>query len=303
LLVVTSAIAFGIAGPCSKAALAAAGHDLTPLRLTEFRVTAAAVVLQLIVLIRRRPTAIRWNRALCAIVAAYGLIAFVTVQALYFVAISRMPVGVALLIEYLAPALVALWVVVVQHRRQPWTTWAGVVLTLVGLAFIARPWEHFTLDGVGVTAALIAAFALAAYFILAESAGGRIEPVPLCAWAATVGAVALAIGQPWWTFPWPVLSHRAQLHGRLVPVWTLLILVVLVGTVLAYLTGIAALTYLPAPAVAVLATLEVVVASATAWILLGEQLSGFDIGGGVVLLVGAALAQRRSPTASVQIPS
>ena len=281
--------------------MAGAGSQLSPLRLTEFRVTGAAAVLLPIVAAvtlgnRRahRPARMTWDRRAVLVVVAYGLIAFVAVQSLYFVAIHRLPIGVALLIEYFAPALVALWVVFVQHRPQPRATWFGIALTLVGLALIARPWAGFALDGIGVAAALVAAAALAAYFLLAESAGERMPGLELCAWAATVGAAALALVLPWWSFPWRALARHAELAGHPTPVWLLLVLVVVVGTVIAYLTGIGALTYLPAPVVAAVATVEVVVASVTAWVLLDERLSTPEIVGGAVLLGGAVLAQRRS---------
>jgi drug/metabolite transporter (DMT)-like permease len=100
--------------------------------------------------------------------------------------------------------------------------------------------------------------------------------------------------EPWWTFPWKALSRNSELAGRSTPVWALLVVVVLIGTVAAYLTGIAAMSYLPAPTVAVIATVEVVVASVGAWLLLDERLSTTEIFGGAVLLSGAVLAQRRS---------
>ncbi|MCW2529963.1 MAG: hypothetical protein JWM76_4823 [Pseudonocardiales bacterium] len=278
-----------------------AGDQLSPMRLVEFRITAAAIVLQAIAVVvaqryRRRcgTVRMRWNRRVVLIVVAYGLIAFAAVQSLYFLAIQRMPVGVALLIEYLAPALVALWVVFIQHRPQPRSTWIGIALTLSGLALIARPWSGFTLDGLGVTAALVAALALTAYFLIAESAGDHLPSLELCAWGATVGAVGLAVVEPWWNFPWNALSRNSELAGRATPVWALLAIVVLIGTVAAYLTGIAAMSYLPAPTVAVIATVEVVVASVGAWLLLNQRLSTTEIFGGAVLLSGAVLAQRRS---------
>jgi drug/metabolite transporter (DMT)-like permease len=285
--------------------MAGAGSTLTPLRMVEFRIAGAAVVFVAIATAvggRRRWGGASnrggrsvWGRTALGIVIAYGLIGFLAVQALYFVAIRRMPVGVALLIEYFAPALVALWAVFIQRRRQPRSTWFGIALTLVGLVLIARPWDGFALDGVGVTAALIAAAALAAYFLLAEAAGEILPPVDLCAGAALVAALAVSVIQPWWTYPWSALRRDGELADHAVPVWLLLVYVVVIGTVAAYLTGIAALAYLPAPVVAVLATIEVVFASVVAWLLLDERLTALELLGGAVLLAGAGLAQRRAP--------
>lgn len=301
LLAIVSAIAFGSAGVCGKAAMVASAGALSPIRLAQFRITGAAVVLLLIVIItgrtrsgRNRPR-IRWTRQLVGTVTAYGLLAFVCVQVLYFVAISRMPVGIALLIEYLGPALVALYALVVQRRPQHRGTWLGIAAALLGLTLIAKPWAGFTLDAIGVTAALCAAIALACYFLVAESVGDRLPALPLSAYSAAVAAIAMALVAPWWSFPFAVLARTTVLVGLQVPIWVLTLIVVLVGTVLAYVTGLAALAHLPAPVASVVATLEVIIASLTAWILLGEHMSPLEIAGGGLLLIGAVLAQRRRP--------
>ncbi len=85
--------------------------DSTPLHVTWLRVAGAALVMLPLAwrhrdLLRERP----------GLLAGFGLLAVAGVQACYFAALSRIPVGVALLIEYLAPALVLGWVRFVQRR-------------------------------------------------------------------------------------------------------------------------------------------------------------------------------------------
>jgi drug/metabolite transporter (DMT)-like permease len=214
------------------------------------------------------------------------------VQILYFVAISRMPVGVALLLEYTSPALVALWALLVQRRPQHRSLWIAIGAALVGLMLIARPWQGFALDTLGVGAALLAAVASASYFLIGDALKGQVPGPQLAGFGAAAGAVVLGVTQSWADFPWHLLGARGELAGRGVPVWLLLGVVVLVGTVVAYLTGIAALRRLPAPIAAVVATMEVVVAAVSAWVLLGEHLSGWELAGGALLLTGALIAQR-----------
>ncbi|MEO7378008.1 MAG: DMT family transporter [Nakamurella sp.] len=301
-----SAVAFGSAGVCAKAAMTAAGPELSPLWLAQFRITGAAVVLLLIVLgtrwLRPQGQPVRWTpRAIMAVIA-YGVLGFVAVQILYFVAISRMPVGVALLIEYTSPALVALWALLVQRRPQNRSLWLAIGAALVGLMLIARPWQGFALDTVGVAAALLAAVASASYFLIGDSLKGQLPGAQLAGFGAAAGALVLGVMQSWADFPWRSLGRRGELAGHEVPVWLLLAVVVLIGTVLAYLTGIAALRRLPAPIAAVVATMEVVVAAVSAWVLLGEHLSAWELAGGAMLLTGALVAQR-SPSRPVETPA
>src|SRR4051794_14789436 len=100
-LALTSALAFGGAGGAAKPLIEA---GLEPLHVTWLRVAGAALVMLPVAwnhrdLPARRP----------ALLVGFGLLAVAGVQACYFGAISRIPVGVALLVEYLAPALVLGW--------------------------------------------------------------------------------------------------------------------------------------------------------------------------------------------------
>lgn len=305
VLVLLSALTFGVSGAVAKSMLTTVGDELGPLQLTQLRITGAAALMLLVLWLTRRfggPTVARrdrWTWTDLRMIVAYGLIAYLIIQLLYFVAIQRMPVGVTLLIEYLAPVMVIGWAMLVQRRPQVWTTWAGVVLALTGLVVLVQPWHGFALDGIGTIAALTAAVALACYFLLAESGTARIAPLELAAYGAAAASVALAVISPWWTFPFHVLTATGEFAGGRWPVWSMALVVIVVGTVMAYLLSIASLQHLPAPVVSVLATLEVVFAAVASWIFIGESLAAAEIVGGGILLVGAVLAQASRTPAPV----
>ncbi|HEY5314702.1 MAG TPA: EamA family transporter, partial [Pirellulales bacterium] len=229
-----SAISFGAAGPFSKAVLTSG--ELTPLRLAQFRITMAAVVMLGIVFFRqlsgRRPT-YRWTRADVWLVIAYGSLGFVAVQICYFIAIDRLPVGVALLFEYMSVVLVAVYAAVLQHRPQPRAVWAGVTLAVIGLVVLTEPWSGFQLNVWGSVAGAGGALGCAAYFLIGERGTARMPVLELTAYGAGVGAIVLALVLPVWTFPFSALGHSARFAGHSTPVWILLSVVVIVGTVLA----------------------------------------------------------------------
>src|SRR5437763_10747617 len=91
-----AALFFGGAGPVAKALI---GAGLSPLETVWLRLAGAAVVLVPVVALARRDAVAALLRGRGLMVLAYGLSAIAAVQALYFVAVSRLPVGVALLIE------------------------------------------------------------------------------------------------------------------------------------------------------------------------------------------------------------
>ncbi len=290
-LIVASSACFGSSGPAAKAVLSA---GFAPLQVAQARAALAAVVLMAALAVVR-PSALRVRREEWPLLLAYGLLAFCAIQALYVVAVSRLPVGVALLLEYTGPVLVALWVRLVRRTVLPASTWIGAGLAVCGLALVTQVWLGFRLDGLGTAAGLGAAAALAAYFLLSERglAGGRHDPLGLVAWGAVIGTVPLTVLASPLSFPYGALASRVSLASWSVPAWVPLLWLALVATVLAYLLGVAALRYLSATVGSVLATLEVLVATAIAWLLLGEELGAAQLAGGAVLLAGVVVVQAR----------
>src|SRR5438552_8207023 len=96
---------FAVNGAVSKVMLKS---GLSSLRLTEARCTGALVGLALI-LLATRPASLRTTRGgELAFLAVFGVGGVALVQLFYFLAIHRLEIGVSLVIQYLAPLLVAL---------------------------------------------------------------------------------------------------------------------------------------------------------------------------------------------------
>jgi drug/metabolite transporter (DMT)-like permease len=290
-LALGSALAFGGSGVAAKPLIEA---GLDPLHVVWLRVAGAALVML--------PVAVR-HRALPrrrpALITGFGLLAVAGVQACYFAAISRVPVGVALLVEYLAPALVLGWVRFVQQRPVSRAAALGVVLAAGGLACVVEVWSGLGFDALGLLFALCAACCQVGYFVLSDqgSEAGAEAPDPLgvIAYGLLVGAVVLtAVARPW-GMDWAVLGGTVRMNGNPVPAVVLLGWIVLVATVLAYVTGVVSVRRLSPPVAGVVACLEAVIATVLAWVLLGERLSAPQVVGGAVVLLGAFIAQSATP--------
>jgi drug/metabolite transporter (DMT)-like permease len=290
-LALVSALAFGGSGVAAKPLIEA---GLEPLHVVWLRVAGAAVVmLPLAVkhrsLVRRRP----------ALLAGFGLLAVAGVQACYFAAISRIPVGVALLLEYFAPALVLGWVRFVQRRPVTRAAALGVVLAAGGLACVVEVWKGLSFDALGLLLAFCAACCQVGYFVLSDqgSDAGDEAPDPLgvIAYGLLVGAVVLTVVARPWGMDWSVLAGSAHMNGTAVPALALILWIVLVATVVAYVTGVVSVRRLSPQVAGVVACLEAVIATVLAWVLLGEHLSAPQVAGGAVVLVGAFIAQSSAP--------
>ena len=289
-----AALLFAVNGTVSKTILLT---GIPSARLSELRVTAAFLIL-LAIVAAMRPRALRIRRDEIGLLLAFGILGIAMTQWLYFVSIERLPIGIALVIEFTAPIMVALWFRF--GRRQPVrsTVWVGLGLALAGLVLIAQVWQGFTLDVLGVAAALGAAAALAVYYILAEHQvhrPGARDTVSLTMWGFGAAALFWAIVQPWWTFPWSTLAGTGQPLGPDGPSVGLPLLaawMVVLGTVVPFWIVVVSLHHLTSSQASTVGMIEPVMASMVAWVALSEILSPMQIIGGLVVLAGVYLAER-----------
>ncbi|MFC6020438.1 DMT family transporter [Plantactinospora solaniradicis] len=304
LMVILSAVLFAVNGTVSKLVLRA---GVEAAQLTLIRAAGAFVgLLALSLLLRPGARRLRITPGQLPLLIGYGLTGFFLVPMLYFVAISRMPVGIALLFEYTAPLLVALWAWFGEHQRVRPRLWGGLALSLVGLACVAEAWGDLKLDGFGVLAGLGAAVLLAGYYVLGARGVRERDSLSLTTWAFGASAVAglLTRALTDGTGGWEPL--RESSGG--VPVLLLCGYVVVLGSIVPFLLVAGALRHLPATSVGILGMVEPVVAAAVAWITLGagEALNVAQLGGGLLVLAGVALAETAriaEPTVTPAVPA
>lgn len=290
-LALVSAFAFGGSGVAAKPLIEA---GLDPLHVVWLRVAGAALVLSPLAwrhrdLLRRKP----------ALLAGFGLIGVAGVQAFYFASLSRIPVGVALLLEYLGPALLLGWIRFVQRKPVTRAAAVGAAVAVVGLACVVEIWAGLSLDPLGVLLGLAAACCQAFYFIFADQGtdGDDVpDPLGVIAYGMLIGTLVMTVISQPWEMDWGVLAADASLNGTMLPAGLLLGWVVLIATVLAYLTGVVSVRRLSPQVAGVVACLEAVIATVLAWVLLGEYLSTWQIAGGALVLGGAFIAQSSRPT-------
>ncbi|MFJ6623030.1 EamA family transporter [Kitasatospora sp. NPDC091335] len=291
-LALVAAVSFGGSGTAAKPLIEA---GLSPLHVVWLRVTGAAVAL-LPIAWRHRDAVLRRP----GLLFGFGLLAVAGVQAGYFAAISRIPVGVALLIEYLGPPLLIAYVKFVQRKPISRGAAVGAGVAVAGLACVVEVWNGLSFDALGVLFALGAACCQVGYFVLADAGrrGDRpVDPLAVSAYGLIVGAVLLTVFTLPWKADWSLLGGSVVMNGHTLPALLPAAWMVLVATVLAYLTGVISVGYLSPPVAGVVANLEAVVATVTAWVLLGEHLGMPQIAGGLLVLAGAIAAQASKPPA------
>src|SRR5919199_1613218 len=146
-MVLTAGTLFAVNGTVAKVALES---GLSSLRLTEARCFGAFLGLALI-LLALRPRSLRATPRELAFLAVFGVLGVAFVQLFYFLSIRRLEIGVALLIQYLAPLLIALWARFVAKEHVRRRIWIALALALGGLTLVVDLWGGISLDGLGVT--------------------------------------------------------------------------------------------------------------------------------------------------------
>jgi drug/metabolite transporter (DMT)-like permease len=281
---------FAVNGTVSTLALDA---GIQPTRLTALRCTGAAIGL-LVVLAIVAPARLRISWRELPLIAVFGVVGLALTQFLYYVAIGRMPVGIALVFEMTAPVFIALYVWLVRGERVRNRLWLALLLSLSGLVLVAQVWQDGgSLDPIGVGAALVAALCLATYYLMGERATVTRDPVTLTCWSFLAAAVFWSVVTPWWAFDPAVLGEqvRVSIGSLQLPLWVLVAWIVVFGAIVPFWLSITALRHLPPTAAGLVATVEPVFASIVAWSWLEQVLSGWQVVGGAVVLTGIVLAQ------------
>ena len=297
LLLILSALMFASNGIASKLLLD--GH-ITPWRLAQIRAVSACAILALYVW-RKAPATFRIKRSEILPLVSYGVLGIAMVQALYFLAISRMHVSIALLIEFTAPVWIVVYLRVIKRKHVPNQMWLALLLALGGLALIAQIWDGLTLDGIGVIAGFGASFMLAYYFLGGEALSEKRDNQSITMWGFFFAGFAWCLVLPVWNFPFGVFMASIPLEGALegnsAPGWMLILYVVLVGTIFPYLCVMVGLRNLKASTTSAFGLLEPIFVGIIAWFWLAESWTVIQLAGGVVVIAGIYMAdQARSKT-------
>ena len=290
-MVLAAATLFGINGTVAKVALSS---GLSSLRLTEARSAGACLGLTLVALLRPRSSLRVVRRELWRL-AVFGAIGVAFVQLFYFLAIHRLAIAIALLIQYLGPLLVAIWARTFGHEHVRRRIWAALGLSLAGLTLMVQLWNGLALDGLGVAYAFLGAVAYAFYLLSAEQEIARRDTISLLAWGFFFATLFWSVVQPWWTFPARTVGRTVSLQGSLagvhLPVWALVLWIVVLGSIAPFTLIVGSLRRISATRAGIVAMLEPVVATVVAWAWLRESLSAAQLAGAAVVLAGIALAQ------------
>jgi len=273
-----AALLFGANGSVTKVVL---DSGLSPAQVTQFRTVGTCIIAGIVLLLIDR-SAFRIPLR----------------QVTYAYAIQLMPVGIALLLEYLAVLIVALVAFFFFKERVKARLWVAIGCVVVGLTIVAQIWAS-NLNPFGVLMALAAAATLSVYFIVGERQVTATSPLAVAFWTSGFAALFWAFFSGWWNIDPAIFSKQVSLTGNLsgviAPLWVVMTWMIVMGSFLPFLLSFSALGRLKATAAGIIASSEVIFAFVVAWLWLGEALTPFQLVGAAIVLVGIILAQTSRP--------
>jgi drug/metabolite transporter (DMT)-like permease len=290
-MVAVAATLFAVNGTVSKVIL---GSGIDAQQLTEVRCAGALLGLTLIAA-ATRPSSLRIRLNELLLLVALGVGGLALVQWSYFFAIHRVAIGIALVIQFVGPILVALWARFVYGEQVRRRIWVALVLALTGLLLVVEVWRAHRPNAAGLAAAVVAAITYAAYILLAERGVRVRDPISLSAWGFFFATVFWSLLAPWWNFPGGRVGADVSLLGNVasshLPVWALMLWMVVLGTIVPFGLVVGALRHISATRAGITGMLEPVLAIVVAWAWLGELLDPVQLAGAAVTLAGISLAQ------------
>lgn len=286
-LAILSAATFGTSGSLAKGLL---DTGWSPLAAVTWRVGVAALVLLVPAALMMRG---RWRllRTGWVSMALFGVFAVAACQLAYFLAVERISVAVALLLEYLGIILVVGWLWLRHGQRPRPLTIVGAGLAVAGLVFVLDVFGAVQVDLLGVLWGLCAAVGLAVYFVVSADEGTGLPPLVLATGGLTIGTVALIATGLLGILPLTTATIEVTLAGARVPWWVAILALGVIAAAIAYATGIAATRRLGSKVASFVGLTEVMFSFVWAWVLLGQLPAAIQLLGGVLILSGVVLVK------------
>lgn len=286
IMAVASALAFSSSGPFIKPLLEG-GWSLSAALLVRMGVAGLVLSPALISALRRQPGFLRrhWRMLL-----AFGLVPVLGCQLFFFAAMQRMPVAVALLIQYLAPVMLVAFVWLRTRRAPSALVLWGSVVAIVGLVLVVDI-SGASFDLLGTLLALAAAVCVCGYFVISERAVGDLPPLALASGGLLVGAGFMALLIVSGILPFHAPPIDVVLAGAVVPWFVPLLWVAAVATTLGYALGVMAVPRIGSRLASFVGLSEVLFALGFAWLFLSEIPAPIQFIGGALILVGVVLVR------------
>jgi drug/metabolite transporter (DMT)-like permease len=278
--VIAAAVMWASTGTVGKALFV---QGMSPPELVQIRVTLASILLAIGFASNAR-SLLRIQFRHVGYFMVLGGVVMALVQVTYFYAISQIQVAAAILIQYTAPAMVALYSICFWGERLTAGKLVALIMSLVGCYLVVGGYslELMHMNRAGLAAGLASAICFAAYTLLGERGMHRYSPWTVVFYSLFFAAVFWNITQP----PFQFVTAGYNLVQ-----WGYLFYIVLVGTVAAFGLFLIGVSHIRSTRAIITSTVEPISAGFIAFLFLGESLRPLQICGGALVIGAIVLLQ------------
>ena len=204
-----------------------------------------------------RPQAHQWSQSQWVSVAFFGL-SLGTMNAFFYVAISHIPLGTAVTIEFIGPLVLS----TVLSRSIRDMLWVGLAVVGVGLFGVERLLGLASLRPIGVVCALGAGLFWALYILAADNAGKKVTGTGVIAIVLLIGSLpSTPLGMA------NLFMVATDAHLLLLAIGTAIL-----ASLVPYTLEFLALRRLPPSTFGILLSMEPAVAATAGWLLLSQHM-------------------------------
>ncbi|WP_420539848.1 EamA family transporter [Paenibacillus polymyxa] len=292
-LVITGAIFWGISGTVAKKLF----QQIDVNWLVTTRLLIAGVLLlalQFLIKDRTQIWGVWKNRRTAFQLVVYGLVGMLSVQYTYMASIQRGNAAVATLLQYLAPIMIIIYLILRKHTVFTRKDLSAILLALVGCFFLLTNGSisQLSVPTVAIVWGILSAIALAFYTLYAIPLLKQYDSLVIVGWAMVIGGFGLSLIHPPWQVDFKALTLDTYLY---------LAFVIIFGTMIAFWFYIESLQSLSPKETSFLSSLEPLAAVLTTVFWLKEPF-GFFQWVGVICIIGLILllAFNKKPSSNNQ---
>ena len=289
LYVASAALMWAVSGSSAKYLFA---HGVTPLQLTQLRLTIG-IVLLFLWLLARRPALLRIDRRDILYFVLLGAAGLAMVQFTYLLTISMLKVAVAILMQYLAPVLIFLYSLVFAREALTRATVIAVCCATIGCYLVVGGYNFdlFSMNREGIICGFACALSFAWYSLYGEKGMHRYNPWTVLFYAIFFAAVFWNSAHLFWEAaprPFEALGQRYSAD-----VWGLILYIAVLGTIVPFGLYFDGISLIRSTRASITATLEPIAAGIISFFFLGEALEPLQILGMLLVIAAVILLQLR----------
>lgn len=245
--------------------------------LVNLRMTGAGIILLIYLNFRHYNISAVWNqkRSILSLII-FGIFGVLFAQSSFLKAVYFGNAAVAPILQSLGPMFVVFLVAIIQHELPNRLDLIANVISLVGIFLLITNGnlQKLYVSPQCIMWGIFSAIGVAAYTLLPRNLLTSYSPLIVVGWGLTIGGLVSNIFTPIWRIPGPLT------------VWDILLIgiIVILGTLLAYVMYISSLQFLKPCMACILGTLEPITATLITIIFLKEAFHPIQLLGGVLTL-------------------